>query len=483
MEKTFRSEIFLGLVVPVGIDVDRITQMVIDYLSKKFQYKTNTIRLSGLIHNINGVKIKIDNSSEYLRIDTSMRAGNEAREISNQKDILAKHSIIEVQNIRKSPQPKQGNVYIFRSIKNPDEAILYRQVYGKGFFLLGFASAWKKREDYLIKKQGMTKSQAEELLRRDEVELNEYGQDVRDVFYTSDVFFDIDNEDFEKHLKRFFDLIFGHPHLTPTKDEFAMFLAFSSSYRSADLSRQVGAVISSECGEIIAMGHNDVPKKGGGLYCCDDENDMRDFVKGYDSNERRKNRIANKIEQGLRELIKNKISIEEVRKVIKSSGLFDITEYGRAVHAEMEALLACSRLGVSPKGGTIYSTTFPCHNCVKHIVASGIIKAVFIEPYPKSKALELHEDSVKMYRQFEKNSDKVILQPFVGIGPRRFIDLFSLKLSNGVKIEREQKGKIVKWPEKDYFSRFPLLGLSYLDKEKSIGAKLNEGVKNGKSKN
>ncbi len=482
MKKTFRSEIFLGLIVPVGIDADRITQLMIDYLSKKFKYETNIIRLSGLIHNIGGVKIKIDNSSEYSRIDTGMRAGNEARETSNQKDILVKHSIIEVQNIRKSPQPKQGNVYVFRSIKNPDEAILYRQVYDKGFFLLGFSSAWKNRRDYLIKRYSMTKSQADELLRRDELELNKYGQDVRDVFYTSDVFFDVDNENFEKHLKRFFDLIFGHPYLTPTKDEFAMFLAFSSSYRSADLSRQVGAVISSGCGEIIATGHNDVPKKGGGLYCCDDEKDMRDFVKGYDSNERRKNKIANKIEIGLMGLIKNKISIEEVRKVIKYSGLFDITEYGRAVHAEMEALLACSRIGVSPKGGTIYSTTFPCHNCAKHIVASGIIRAVFVEPYPKSKTLELHEDSVKMNRQFERNSDKVIFQTFIGIGPRRFIDLFSLKLSNGVIIKRERDGKIVKWPEKNHFFRFPLLGLSYLDKEISIGAKLNEGGKNGKGK-
>jgi deoxycytidylate deaminase len=411
-----------------------------------------------------------------------MRAGNEARETSNQKDILAKHSIIEVQNIRKSSQPKQGNVYIFRSIKNPDEAILYRQVYDKGFFLLGFCSAWKNKEDYLIKRKVMAKSQADGLLSRDEVEPNEYGQDVRDVFYTSDVFFNVDNKDFENHLKRFFDLIFGHPYTTPTKDEFAMFLAFSSSYRSSDLSRQVGAVVSSECGEIIATGCNEVPKKGGGLYWPDDENDARDFVKKYDPNERIKNKIANKIEIGLTGLIKNKISIEEIRKVLKNSGLFDITEYGRIVHAEMEALLACSRIGVTPKGGTIYLTTFPCHNCAKHIVASGIIRVVFVEPYPKSKALQLHEDSVKIHMQFEKNSKKVIFQPFIGIGPRRFIDLFSLQLSDGVKIKRKHQGKIVRWPEKDYVFRFPLLGISYLDKEKSIGAKLNEGGKNGKSK-
>ncbi|MDN3612645.1 hypothetical protein QWZ16_23945 [Vibrio ostreicida] len=26
---------------------------------------------------------------------------------------------------------------------------------------------------------------------------------------------------------------------------------------------------------------------------------------------------------------------------------------------------------------------FPCHNCAKHIVASGIKRVVYVEPYPK----------------------------------------------------------------------------------------------------
>jgi len=125
MAKKFRPEIFLGLVAPVGIDLNYICGLMNDYLAKKFKYKPYTIRLSSLIQNINGVETIIDDSSEYSRIDTGMRAGNEARFISNQKDILAKHSIVEIQNIRISPKPKQGSAYIFRSIKNPHEALLY----------------------------------------------------------------------------------------------------------------------------------------------------------------------------------------------------------------------------------------------------------------------------------------------------------------------------------------------------------------------
>jgi len=147
--------------------------------------------------------------------------------------------------------------------------------------------------------------------------------------------------------------------------------------------------------------------------------------------------------------------------------------------------LACSRAGISPREGTLYSTTFPCHNCAKHIVASGIKRVVFVEPYPKSKALQLHNDSIveieKKSTDF-KNADKVLFQTFIGIGPRRFIDLFSLKLSNGVKIKREQKGKTIEWTETDSIFRFPLVSMSYLDKEKIIGAAITKGAENGNKK-
>lgn len=44
---------------------------------------------------------------------------------------------------------------------------------------------------------------------------------------------------------------------------------------------------------------------------------------------------------------------------------------------------------------TLYSTTYPCHGCAKHIVAAGISEVVYYEPYPKSRALALHDDSIQ----------------------------------------------------------------------------------------
>ena len=75
----------------------------------------------------------------------------------------------------------------------------------------------------------------------------------------------INSDKFKNSLWRILDLIFGSPYLTPTFDEYAMFMAFTSSLRSADLSRQVGAVIANN-NEIIASGANDSPRAGGGLY-------------------------------------------------------------------------------------------------------------------------------------------------------------------------------------------------------------------------
>jgi deoxycytidylate deaminase len=41
-------------------------------------------------------------------------------------------------------------------------------------------------------------------------------------------------------------------------------------------------------------------------------------------------------------------------------------------------------------------TTFPCHNCARHIVGAGIRSCVFLAPYAKSQAAALHSDSLSV---------------------------------------------------------------------------------------
>ena len=52
------------------------------------------------------------------------------------------------------------------------------------------------------------------------------------------------------------------------------------------------------------------------------------------------------------------------------------------IHAEMNAIIWAARKGVSVDGGVLYSTTKPCLQCTKNIIASGIKTIVYCEDYP-----------------------------------------------------------------------------------------------------
>jgi len=120
----------------------------------------------------------------------------------------------------------------------------------------------------------------------------------------------------------------------------------------------------------------------------------------------------------------------------------NLTEFGRAVHAEMESILSAARRGVAIRGTTLFTTTFPCHNCAKHIVGAGIRKVFYIEPYPKSMAEELHSDSIG-FAQDGEVSGKVEFAPFVGIAPRRYATLFSMVSEHGKRDRRKVKGGLL----------------------------------------
>jgi tRNA(Arg) A34 adenosine deaminase TadA len=121
----------------------------------------------------------------------------------------------------------------------------------------------------------------------------------------------------------------------------------------------------------------------------------------------------------LDELVKNP-------KIIDSQ-FMDALEYGRMVHAEMSALSDAARIGHAVKGGSLYCTTFPCHMCAKHIVAAGLAKVVFLEPYPKSLAFDLHADSIQVEsgdRGHYQAFPAVVFEHFYGVSPRRYRELF-----------------------------------------------------------
>lgn len=419
-----------------------------------------------------------------------MRAGTEFRKKIDRGDALALLAVGKIRELRKSARESEEEpiprcVYILRSLKHPDEVRTLRKVYGPGFLLVGAYSPRNTRVENLAKGIAQSHhsvrfadylSQAEALNKRDEEEGEQFGQYVRETFPMADVFISAgEKEELERSVDRFVRLLFGHPYETPTPDEYAMFVARGGALRSGSLSRQVGAAIAAMDGEIVALGTNEVPKAGGGLYGPGDKPDGRDWKVGYDTSDlMKRNTLAEIVDclsrsGWLTEGKKNMPPEERVKAalpVVKGTQLMRAIEYGRSVHAEMAALLDAARHGVAVKGCTLYTTTFPCHDCARHIVASGIKRVVYIEPYPKSLALEFHEDSIAVDTPVECGN-RVRFEPFVGIAPGLYMDLFTM----GER--KKEDGTIVAWPSSDQMPRLEGSPPTYLHNEYEVLAILD----------
>ncbi|MGI9075223.1 MAG: anti-phage dCTP deaminase [Bryobacteraceae bacterium] len=444
------AELVLALVCPVGTAYRRVVEALQDYLGQ-FKYKTNVIHLSEFFEDLLAQLDSTPTSPSNSRFEEALnkiKSGNRIRELPGQDDILAlvAASLIANQRLERTngeieeedeqwqPQPLHRMVHIVVSLKRPEEVDTLRRIYGSGFFLIGVSASKEEREQYLA--QRGIRDEADQLIETDASQSAEHGQQTRETFHLADVFTSM--KDFQQQIPRFLDLLFGCPSITPTVEEQAMFTAYGASLRSGDLSRQVGAAILDPHGDLLGVGCNEAPKVGGGLY-GPEVGSKRDIELGEDSNEMEKRQMAVRIMQALG---REETDFETARKLLKPTGFLDITEFGRAVHAEMEALSACTRSGRSVRDATLFTTTFPCHNCCRHIIGMGIRKVIYIEPYAKSKAPVLHKDEISIDRE---EPGKLPFLPFLGVGPRRYFDLFSLKLSTGYPVERKQDGKLIAW--------------------------------------
>lgn len=475
------SELVLGLITTVGTDVEDVIKDITNQL-KFFNYTTEIINVSADIIASFDTERSEDFSSEYDRINYYMDLGNKIRKDLRDSSILMKGVARSIylkreQDEKGFPLPRKRTAYIIKSIKHPDEVEFLRDTYGDGFHLIGVTSSKERRLKYLIERRGLKEDQAKYLLDRDENEDIKQGQHTRDAFQHSDYFIGIteDKDLTYNSVSRLIDLLFGDPFISPSFDEYAMFMAYASSLRSADLSRQIGAVIAKN-NEILSMGANDCPKVGGGLYWpilsqhgkYEDEADGRDYMRGEDSNKIEQNKIID----ALLNAFEIEHSPENIAKV-KNAGIGDLTEYGRVVHGEMEALLACARNNISCRDATLYATTFPCHNCAKHIIAAGIKRVVYIEPYPKSKAFQFYTAEISDNRE----ERKVSFEAFTGVGPQRFIDLFAISSTRWYSRKRKDKeGKKLPWKRENAELRNPISLLNYLNAEESALINFEEEI-------
>jgi deoxycytidylate deaminase len=492
LEELPDAELVFAIVSPLGTPTD-IVQDSIAKAIKQHEYELATvIRISALLDELRPTENPKERPAE--RQERLMEAGNELRR-AHDGDYLALMAVAAInakrpQDSENRPKPYGRRVHLIRSLKHPDEVTRLRNIYGKGFFLLGVSAPRRLRHETLANKN-FQRDEVERLLDKDAAEIDKIGQQTRDTFELADAYIRIEGGDetvLRGKVLRVVDLLLSCPFLPPTEEEHAMFMAYAAALRSGDLSRQVGAVVANRAGDVIASGANEAPAPEGRRYWPEPEGfdattrplGGPDYERGFDSNERERNKILVGVIRALvpGEPIPDDPSPEERADLVEKyktrlagTGILDLTEFGRAVHAEMAALMACARSGVSPREGTLYCTTFPCHNCAKHIVASGIKKVVYVEPYPKSKAQDLHADALCLPDEDEHapSGNHVQFRAFEGIGPRRFVDLFSLSLGSGRPIRRKQQhadGKRIEWKRGEgSHLRLPLDPRSYLQRE------------------
>lgn len=465
------NELVIGLVGYAGAGFRNVSDQLSSML-EAYNYDVNLIKLSKLIE----TKIGEDQPPRPADEEPGDHNLQRAYRLQDWGDTLrnthgdyaiASLAVQDIREKRKAPASEAGRkAYILDSIKHPKEIDLLRRVYDKSFRLIAIHVDRTERLSRISgmggKYAGVAAEEVEGFLNRDESDqTNTRGQQVRKAFHQADFFLDnnkpvrgTQTPGFVKDLKRFCDLVLGSEPVGPRVEEVGMYHAHAASLQSSCLSRQVGASVLDQSGNLLATGANEVPKFGGGVYAGDTtDKDGRCFAwqGGSDEfkgchNTHRKNKIKQELGVWLSDVLTNDVlsilgnHIEEdetksvahaaIMETISTSfdrerkipHIGDLIEFSRSVHAEMNAIISAGRIGSSVEGGTLYTTTYPCHNCTRHIVAAGIVEVRFIEPYVKSLATELHDDAIK--ETDEAADKKMLVIPFTGVGPRMYEDYF-----------------------------------------------------------
>jgi deoxycytidylate deaminase len=488
-------ELVFGLVGPVKTDLKFIGNELEARLHDVGYGDILRVRISDLITEIHheipvcdadGNEIELEAGTEDRRLLTYMEAGNALRRLSGDPSILAAYA---AGKIRSGRDPAKTRASIVHSLKTPEETHLLRRIYGVGFFLVGASSPRAVREkslaDAIASDRGIGQSSpqfadcketARTLIEKDENEPDTAGQKLRDTFHLADFFISLDDESqrakdsASAELRRFVELVMGNLAHTPSRDEYLMFQAYAASMRSGALARQVGAVVATKKGEVLGLGCNDVPRAGGGLYWPDDPDDARDLKRPRDSSNELSERMLRELFERMKsqKLLPANPDMAKVRRALRGTRVLSLLEFGRTTHAEMEALLSAARVGASIQDCVLYTTTFPCHECARLILTAGVKRVFYVEPYPKSLAAELHSDGISIGHQEKKTATppKVEFLPFAGVGPRRYMDLFSTTTSVGKTLDRKTSdGYRIEWNPDTAEPRLPLLPVSYLELE------------------
>lgn len=451
IKKLETDEIVIGLCAPIGSPVHKVAEELSRLLRERYDYECTIIRLSRLIESKAGAA---PNNDKYERTKFLIDQGNALRQKYGYS-VLADLAINQIASEREKHKKAEGTphyparriCYVVDSIKNADELNILRRVYGEMFYFVGVFAPMGVRVQTL-KDEGMKAEEVYKLIDRDSGEETAHGQSVRDTFPRADFFVrggGGPENVLSNRLRRFLDLVLRAAVITPTVGETAMYQAASAAGSSACLSRQVGAAITDRGGEILAIGWNDVPRVGGGLYSLEAAADggvtrpdyrCYNWKGGKCFNDEEKALLTQEVVDSLVEQrVINSDQRQNAVSAIRKSRVGHLLEFSRAIHAEMHALLAASQAGGQRvHDGALYCTTYPCHSCARHLIAAGIRDVYYIEPYRKSLATKLHDDAIT---EDEQATSKVRILSFDGVSPTRYLELFSMG-------KRKEQGQLLR---------------------------------------
>ncbi|MCU1387560.1 MAG: deoxycytidylate deaminase, partial [Ilumatobacteraceae bacterium] len=227
-----------------------------------------------------------------------MNAGNLLRVSTRRGDAVLSETLAAMDEIRirsrttacEPNRTSRAVAYAFKTLVHPEEIRTLRRLYRQTFFSIAIFTPEDSRRRYLSEKlstrTGARTAEAGQLADRlmASEELNTVdpatplGQllrvspgtskllaNVEKAYQMADLFIDAtERNKVPDQISRFVDLLFGSPWITPTDAELGMGFAYQAALQSGNLSRPVGAAITSPAGDLITIGINDIPRSGGG---------------------------------------------------------------------------------------------------------------------------------------------------------------------------------------------------------------------------
>lgn len=469
------EELIFIFVEPLGGGAKEAARQLEEKLkSEVYHYEINNIEVSKIItQEAKSAKLPLNDFSFFKSngILPSQRAqrifelqewGNKLREQSG-NDFLAKQIIRNIAKFRRDRGFEQADensakipkslrvAHIVRSLKHEAELELLKAVYGNMLIVVAVSGTYDEHlsnhspNATTVSDKENRKKEFDILYKIDQYDGKNYGQRVRKIFYKANIFLKNDPLSIKSEINRFLRLLFDLEIYSPTHQERMMYEAFSAGLMSTCLSRQVGAAISNAEQELVSTGWNGVPRFGGGLATDANPNEKSALCKTKEhcNSNKKINEIINEIYIKLSNsgLLLKKAVKQDFTDAILDTSVSSLIEFSRAIHAEMEAIISASRDGKNClREANIFVTTYPCENCVKHILAAGISSVFFIEPYPKSRAKDFFSEFIADPSETETKAHenkKLQFIQFVGIAPISFPILYAAterKDENGVLI-------------------------------------------------